>query len=164
VHRIRAAMPILVLLISTGIAQEPIEKRNPLEPFARLVGGEWHLEESYQVFEWGIGKLSVKARSYFMVDEKPKLVSEGLWLWHPGLEKIVGFATAVDMPVIFFDYTTRFEADKAVSDLQAYTLGGEVSDYLETWEFTDDNQYVWTLEAKTSEGLTKVMAGTFVRK
>ncbi len=163
-YNIRSVLLVMILFVSADLQADTGEKTNPLEPFARLVGGEWHLEGSYQVFEWGVGRLSVKVSSYFMVDGEPQLISEGLWFWHPGREKIVGVATAVNMPVVFFDYTTRFEADKVVSELQAFALSGEASDYVETWEFTDDDHYLWTLEAKTDENLTKVMAGTFVRK
>ncbi|MGH8130764.1 MAG: hypothetical protein ACRES3_07915 [Steroidobacteraceae bacterium] len=54
----------------------------------------------------------MKSRSYFIVEGKPKLVSEGAWFWHPGEKQIKGVFTAIDMPVVFFDYTTRFEANK----------------------------------------------------
>ena len=46
---------------------------NPLEPFERLVGGEWHLEGSYHVFSWGFGRHSISALTYRVSDEEPEL-------------------------------------------------------------------------------------------
>ena len=64
---------------------------NPLNDFAPLVGGEWHLEGSYQVFEWGVGKKSIRSSSYFLVDGEKKVVAEGYWFWHPGEKQIKGY-------------------------------------------------------------------------
>ncbi|MBT8220019.1 MAG: hypothetical protein KJP00_09345, partial [Bacteroidia bacterium] len=36
-----------------------------LQSFEHLIGVKWHIEGSYQVFEWGVGKKSVQSRSYF---------------------------------------------------------------------------------------------------
>jgi len=135
-----------------------------LSPFSRLIGGEWHLEGSYQVFEWGVGRMSVISRSYFMIDGKSKLVSEGFWFWHPGEKKLKGYFTAIEMPVVFFDYTTRFQGNKMVNELKSYSHEGTVDHYIETWEFQDDDHYLWTLFSKTPEGEKKVMDGKYSRK
>jgi len=137
---------------------------DPLVPFERLMGGQWHLDGSYQEFEWGVGRRSVKARSYFLVDGQPKLVSEGFWFWHPGEKQIKGVFTAIDMPVVFFDYTTRFEGTKMVNDLHSYSAKGTESVYVETWDFTDDTHFVWKLMKKTPEGLNEVMGGTYTKR
>ena len=137
---------------------------NPLAPFERLMGGRWHLDGSYQEFEWGVGQRSVRSRGYFIVEGKPNLVSEGIWFWHPGEKQIKGVFTAVDMPVVFFDYTTRFEEDTMVSDLRAYGANGAETIYVETWKFTDDSHYVWKLLRKTPDGLQEEMAGTYSKK
>ena len=137
---------------------------DPLTPFERLMGGQWHLEGSYQEFEWGVGRRSVRARSYFLVDRKPKLVSEGIWFWHPGEKQIKGVFTAIDMPVVFFDYTTRFEGSKMVNDLRSYSAKGTEKVYVETWDFTDDTHFVWKLLKKTPEGFSEEMGGTYTKK
>lgn len=64
---------LLTLLFSCSFATLFAQKNKNVEtdslsPFSRLIGGEWQLEGSYQVFEWGVGKMSVKSRSYFMID------------------------------------------------------------------------------------------------
>jgi len=136
----------------------------PLAPFERLIGGQWHLDGSYHEFEWGLGRQSVRSRSYFIVEGEPKLVSEGIWFWHPGEKQIKGAFTAIDMPVVFFDYTVRFEGNKMVSDLVAFDAEGNKSAYVETWEFTDDTHYEWKLFSETPDGPREVMGGIYSKR
>jgi hypothetical protein len=138
--------------------------QNPLAPFERLIGGQWHLGTSYQEFEWGVGRRSVRARSYFFVADEPKLVSEGIWFWHPEDKKIKGVFTAIDMPVEIFEYTTRFEETGLVSELITYSPDGTRSEYVEKWEFQDESHFVWTLLVATPDGLKAEMTGTYARK
>lgn len=138
--------------------------RQPLAGFERLIGGQWHLEGSYQEFEWGAGQRSVKARSYFLIEGEPKLVSEGIWFWHPDEREVKGVFTAVDMPMELFEYTTRFKGDSIVSNLVAYTSEGQKSVYTERWQFLDDSSLKWTLYAETPEGPQEEMGGTYTRK
>lgn len=133
---------------------------NPLAPFERLVGGQWHLDDSFLVFEWGVGRRSVKARSYFVVEGRPRLVSEAVWFWHPGEKRIKGFGTAIDMPAAFFDYTTLFDAESMKSELAAYSVTGERSDYVETWRFVGESLYEWSLHDADGK---RIMEGTYER-
>lgn len=137
---------------------------NPLAGFERLVGGQWYLDSSYQEFVWGVGNRSVIARSYFLIDGKPKLVSEGMWYWHPEERRIKGVFTAIDMPVVVFEHTTRFEANSLVSELVAYDAEGTRSTYTEKWEFVDEAHFEWTLFVETPEGNKEEMSGTYSRK
>lgn len=134
-----------------------------LSPFAKLIGGEWHLDGSVQVFEWGVGKLSVKSTSYFIINEEPQIVSEGIWFWHPGERKIKGYASAIEMPVQFFDYTTKYEGNKMVHALTSYTPKGTSENYTETWEFIDEDHYSWSLFTDIATGQQKIMGGTYER-
>lgn len=164
---IRMNWLLLSVFVLIGFAQTDkavLKAENPLEQFAQLIGGEWHLEGSYQVYEWGVGKKSVKASGFFIVDGKPKLVSEGFWFWHPGERKIKGYFTAIDMPVVFYDYTTRFEERRMISELKAYSPGGREMSYTEIYEFIDEKNYQWSLLKDTGEGLKEVMGGVFERK
>jgi hypothetical protein len=99
-----------------------------------------------------------------LVDGEPKLVSEGLWFWHPEMKKIKGYFTAIEMPVAFFDYTTRFEGNRMVNELRAFSTAGSVDLYVETWEFTGTDSYQWTLSQPAADSLTKIMGGTYSRK
>ncbi|NNF36357.1 MAG: hypothetical protein HKN68_19800, partial [Saprospiraceae bacterium] len=92
---------LLCLLMATINVSSQITtdaKMSPLSGFESYIGGEWQFGETYQVFEWGIGKKSVKSRSYFILNGEPTLTSEGLWFWHPGEKIIKGYFTAVNMP------------------------------------------------------------------
>ena len=158
---------IVILWSAPGLqllSQSKDLNANPLEPFTQLIGGEWHLEGSYQVFEWGVGKKSIISKSYFIIDEKPQLVSEGTWFWHPGIEKVKGYFTAVMMPAELFDYTSYFENDMMVSELITYDQAGKKSNYLETWQFIDNDHYIWTLFTSNNGDKQKLMGGEFTRK
>ena len=163
-----SALAALVLLVGAPHSSADHHEReaaaNPLEPFGRLVGSEWHSGDNYHALEWGLGKLSVVVKSYFMVDGKPKLVSEGMWYWHPVEKTIKGVATSVDMGVTLWDYTTSFEGNTMRSDLVTYAPDGKVDQYVETWEFTDENTYVWSLLTESDEGLKKILGSTYTRK
>lgn len=155
---------IVCALCAAQIGAQDGEKSpaNPLSPFERLIGGQWHLENTYQEFEWGSGKQSVRGRSYQVKDGEASLVSEGLWFYHPGEGEIKGYFVGSGMGVDLIDYTTEINEERMVNDLTSYgTYGGA---YEEVWEFTGDDEYVWTLYQKTDDGRKKMMGGTFVRK
>lgn len=154
-----------LLFASALHAQEavPAATEDPLAPFDRLVGGQWHLGDSYQEFEWGVGRLSVKARSYFIVDGVPQLVSEGTWYWHPERNVIRGTFTAIEMPVSLFEYETRFDGATMVSELTTYDASGAKTAYVEQWQFLDDKTFEWTLFRKADDELLKEMQGTYSR-
>jgi hypothetical protein len=158
-----ACMPV-----ASTIAQTPDPRpvaTQQLAPFERLIGKRWHLgESSFQEFEWGVDRRTVKARAYLIVDGEAKLVSEGLWFWHPGRREVKGVFTATGMPVTFFDYTTRFEGDTIVSDLRAFGEGGEEQQYLETWEFVDDGRLSWTLFERRDGAVEESMSGIYVAR
>lgn len=154
----------LVAFAGSAPAQDAVAvKANPLAPFERLVGGQWHLGDSYQEFEWGVGRLSIKATSYFVVDGQPLLVSEGTWYWHPEANVIKGTFTAVEMPASLFEYETRFQADTMLSELTTYDSAGNKKTYVERWKFLDDAHFEWTLFRKTDNELLQEMQGTYVR-
>lgn len=157
------AVSVATLVSVASNAAEPAGANdNPLAPLARLVGGEWHMRDSYQTFEWSVDGRTIVTRGYAVGESGPKLVSEGMWFWHPGEQQVRCYAVAVDMGVDFFDYTTHFDGDTIVNDLRCYgTYSGE---YRETWRFTDNNHYSWTLLREGAEGLEDFMEGTFTRR
>lgn len=143
---------------------EQVKSTNPLAPFERLIGGEWHQPGNYQVIEWGVGQKVVTSRHYFLMDGQPVLVSEGFWFWHPGEQAIKGYFVAIEMPVEVFEYTTTFEGNKMVSELKAFNPDGGEENYVEEWEFSGDDQYEFSLYAITPEGRTQALNSTFSRK
>lgn len=159
---------VLLLLLCTLSADLACagegETGHPLAGFERLVGGQWCIEGACQEFSWGVGRQSVTGRGYFQVGGESKLVSEGSWYWHPAEQQIKGVFTAVDMPVVLFEYTTRFEENKMLSELRSYDREGAEYHYLETYEFTSPETYEWTLFRHTEEGLQREMGATYTRR
>jgi hypothetical protein len=152
---------VLAAFPTPGTAGEGAD--NPLAPFERVIGGKWHMEGSYQTFEWAVGKQGVVAKSYFATDEGEKLVGQGMWFWHPGEKAIKGYFVAVGMGIDVFEYTTGFESDRMVSQLTTYG-SGNTQEWEETFDFNGDDEYVWTLFSKTPEGPQKAMGGTYKRQ
>ncbi len=149
-----------LLLLRPANAADPAD---PMAPFGRLVGGEWHLGDSYQVFEWGVERRNVRSFSYALVDGEYILVSEGTWFWHPQENVYKGLFVAVGMGIDVFEYETKFEDNTMVNKLKTFDADGTEEHHAETWEFIDDNHYVWTLFSPTEDGPRKTMEGTFVR-
>lgn len=147
-----------------GQTNDSNHAENPLLGFEQLMGGEWHQDGGYQTFRWGVGKKSVIAENYFVLNGEPQKVSEGIWFWHPGEQQIKGYFTAINMPVEFFDYTTRFTETGFESDLKTYDSSGHSTRYLEKWEFESQDIIKWTLYSVDSEDLTEVMGGRMNRK
>lgn len=149
-----------VILLTATFKPVYAQPAEPLKPFEQFIG-EWKLDNALQVFEWGVGKTSVIGKSYRIgSDESRILVSEGMWVWHPGEKKIKGYITATDMPVVFFDYTTRFEDGKMVSELSSFDRTGKKSSYTEWMELQSDTTYKWTLIQNSDV----IMNGVFTRK
>lgn len=150
------------LFFATEVRSEPDD--DPLAGFAPFIGGQWHLDGSYTELEWGVSRRAVNARNYFLVDGQAKLVSEGFWFWHPGEQQIKGVFTAIDMPVVLFLYTTRFEGDAMIGDLRAYASNGKETVFVETWKLEDDSHFSWTLTSETADGEVESMSGTYTRQ
>jgi hypothetical protein len=154
-------LPLLSFGQGTAIATDEAPA-NPMAAFERLVGGEWHFGDQYQVFEWGLGKRSIHARGYQVVKGEAKLVSDGLIFYHPGEERLRGYFVAEGMGIDVFDYDITFEGDRMVAALK--TFGQLTGEFEEVWEFTDADHYEWSLLQETLEGKVTMMSGTFARQ
>jgi len=157
-----AGVIMATLFFSSAARPEPAQ--DPLAGFVPFIGGQWHMEGSYTELEWGVSRQSVKARSYFVVDGHSKLVSEGFWYWHPGERQIKGIFTAIDMPVVLFVYTMRFEGAAMIGDLKAFAANGKETEFIETWKLVDDSHFAWTLSSMTADGQEQSMSGTYTRR
>lgn len=156
-----------ILVSIFAILSTSVFAQNPLQSFESIIGGEWWLgEESYQTFEWGVGNLSVKGESYFVINGEHVKVSDGEWFYHPGENKIRGFFNAKNMPINFFDYETSFD-DKGnmINSIIGFGSMGNGLTFHETWEFTSENSFIWTLSTIGEDGsLTEMMKDTYNRK
>jgi hypothetical protein len=148
-----AAIIALTLFGIADVGATSAAQEDPLEPFARLMGGTWYGEGSEHSFEWGVGKRSVTADSYFIgEDGEPTLVSQGLWYWDPEAGTIRGVTIAIEMPFEVMEMRSRFDDDMLINELRAIAADGTTDSYVETWTFNSDNQYSWTLYQGTLDG------------
>ena len=156
----------VLFLLSSPAALAPAQESEvpePLAPFARLVGGAWHMGEAHQVFDWGVGGLALHGRSYRSNDEGPVLVGEGFMFHHPGQDEVRGYFTAVGMGIDLFEYTlASADDDRLVFELQ--TFGAMAGQFEEVWAFTDEDHFEWSLSQISEEGPVPMMAGTYERR
>ena len=57
----------------------------------------------------------------------------------------------------------HLEGDRMISELVSCGADGKRTSYVETWEFTDDAQFTWTLFRATVCGLEEEMGGVYTR-
>ena len=138
--------------------------QSPLKGFEPFIGGEWYLENSFQTLEWGVGKKSVIAKNYFLINDRQTLVSEGMWLWHPERRKIIGYFTAINMPVSFFEYETDFVDGVMKSKIKAYDLQGNLTVYQESWTIVKENEFEWMLYEQVGSEWVQSMNGLYIRE
>ena len=154
---------LVVFAFTLNNAQE-IDSTNALHVFDKLVDGKWEYDGGYQTYEWGVGNLSIIAKNYSVKDGEETLISEGYYFYHPGEKVIKGYFTAINMPIFFFDYTTKFVDDKIVSNLTAYSNDGKPAKYTEILHLKDKNYITWDLLVDTKDGKQKIMSGEYRRK
>ncbi len=161
-HRLSLLTLLALLLISAGPGAS--DGAAELAPFGYLVGGSWSLgDDFYQTFEWTVGKKAVRALGYAIVAGEARLVSEGMWFWHPGEEKIKGYFFNEGMPDDFMDFTTRFEGDRMVSEILAHNPAGKVTAYSEVVDLVGGDRYEWAVYAREAASAEPMMRGTFTR-
>ena len=157
-----AAALLLIALPASAAAQE---MRPELAPLARLVGGSWHFgADTYHTFTWGVGRQSVISKSYFVLPDGDKLVSEGTFFYHPGEGTLKAYAVAIDMGLDYFEYTIEARGDTLVMGLEVF--GPEAGDkpLREVWVFTGDDHYIWTLFQEEEGGWERWMGGLYERR
>ena len=164
-HAIALILAIAACLapLSTAVAAEAELEPHPLAGFDRLVGGSWYFDETYQTFDWGVGKRALRAIAYFPSPEGPKLTSEGRWYFHPESGEIRGIFVSIEMGLDLFEYVTSFDVDTVMSRVSIHGPKGR-EEFFETLEFTDDDHYVWSLWRETAEGREKVLAHNYERR
>ena len=144
--------------------------QNPMEPVARLVGGEWRGQFKLpngdslsirNVFEWGLGGRILKAKYYAVTEGVERQVYEGIWSWHPTEKKI-----------IFQEYSTRSSlvagSVEPVEDGLALAWteysNNSVTQYRETFRFPDNDHYLSQAYKKNEDGSERlVVEGSFER-
>ncbi|MDX1637295.1 MAG: hypothetical protein R3281_04960 [Balneolaceae bacterium] len=144
----------------SGQTQEP----DPLSKFEQFIGGEWEMDGSVQVYEWGVGKQSIRARSYSVNGSERNLVAEGTWYWHPATKQIRGIFTAVNMPFTLLEYRSEFRDNSTlVSTFTAYDSSGTTATYRELMWTQNDSTYLWELWQNSDGSEQKIMDGLLTR-
>ncbi len=154
---------VLLLCSGTAVADQA-PGPGPLAPFEALIGGQWTLGDGYQVLEWGVGQRSVIARSYQRGAGGPRLVSEGVWFFHPGKQTVVGYFTAVGMDIALFEYQTTPSTAGLESEIVTWDEQGRESRYVERWLLQGEDRYLWQLMAPGEDGLKLVSESVFTRE
>ena len=154
----------LMLFLWLGVSAQ--SEANPLDSFEWLVGNKWvGADGNFHKFEWGLGRKSVVAKSYFIVDGEPKLVSEGLWFYNPEEKKIKGYFVADSMPFVFMEYTTEFENSMMSNQLKAVDKTGKATIYRSTWTPTPKRDgYSWVLFDNADGTKRTLMTGKFTKE
>jgi hypothetical protein len=136
---------------------------NLLEPFGRLVGGEWIGEGKHGgdsdfrtrvVYEWGINHKLLKARSYLRQNGAEKLVYESVFAWHPQKKTVIFMSFAADGHI--FDGTMEAKGDAFDGLWNAYAEG-RTATYRQTLRMLDADTMSWTVYAKKGDAWEKVI-------
>jgi hypothetical protein len=151
----------LLLFLAVSATGLPIPaSTSPLDAFGALVVGEWKVEGSRHVLEWGVGQKVIRSRSYQKSEQGWTLVGEGMWFWDAGQNTIRGLVVAIGMPVDLFDYRSEVRGGEIVHKLSAQgPAGGE---FVERWVFSGD-EYRWSLEVEKEGKPKAIMGGAYQR-
>lgn len=162
-NAIRTLYSLMALTVTSSIvlAQDSVEKSNPLTNFAPIIGS-WTFGETIQKFTWGPGEKSVNVSQQAVKDNDTSIVTTGLFFYHPGDNSVKGYFSAVNMGIDLFEYTSvTFSGDTIFADLTTYgDYGGE---FKETWVATDADHWTWTLYQVGASAATQLMTGVFER-
>ena len=139
-----AALPTFAAPVADEVPSEPAP--GPLEAMSRLVGGTWKIGPLSHVFEFGIARHTLHARSYYT---EGNFVSEARWFWHPGEKTIKGYAVDAAGSGLT-EMTTTFEGDRMTNVLVLTNGDGESQQYVGEWVFVDADRYDWTLYSETA--------------
>lgn len=151
--------------LSVNYSLVTAQESNPLQPFEFLIGGEWSTETTVQTFNWGVGQKTVHSELHFIANEDTSLAGEITWFWHPGEKKIKGYGHLLSDQLIFFDYSTDFSSERRMENtILGYNVIGYEVNIIESIEFIDEDQYLWTMYDRVLDELKPQLSITFSRK
>jgi hypothetical protein len=147
---------LLTLLACVGLAlpaaraDEP-RSADPLEPFARFVGGAWESEGDFKVrivYDWGLNKKLLKIKSFLIDKDGPNLVYESSVYWHPEKKEVV--FQSVSAKGGLFDGVMTTKGNVYTSVFTSYE-GDKATPFRQTIEFLDDDHVLWTVLGKKGD-------------
>ncbi len=149
-RRLLALVALTGLVLPARAADEP-KPADPLEPFARFVGGAWESEGDFKVhiaYEWGLNKKLLKIKSYLSGKDGFQLVYESAVYWHPEKKQVV--FQSVSAKGGLFEGVMTAKDNVYTSVFNSYD-GDKVTPYRQTLEFLDDDHVVWTVLDKKGD-------------
>ena len=150
--------------------EERAEKNDPMAPLAQFVG-EWQVEGHWSdgnklvargVYEWGLGKKILKAKTFVMNGDKEYQRYESVMAWHPKKKCLYE---------ITFDYNGNInEVVMEPKDEDTLHIGytpfhaDEPQKVRQILKFKDNDHFVWTVNVKEGDEWKQVIEATWVRK
>ena len=154
---------------ATADEKSPVAK-NALAPLERYIGewvihGRWASGEELRaraVYEWGVGKRIIVAKTYVMNGDSEYQRYEGILFWHPRKKSLAehSFAYNGDLSQLIVE-----SVDKDTLKIGWIPYDeAEPSNVRQILKFKDDNAFVWTVTVKTGNEWQQIMEGTWQRK
>lgn len=163
-----SSIPLAAALVASlwappaAAAQGDPPAGDPLAGFERLIG-TWAAGTTTQAFEWGVGRRIVRVRASVSDEDGARLYSEGIFLHDPLRDEVRGYLVAVDMAAAYFEYSAHWAGDTLVANLTSIGPDGTRRRYLEGWEFTGEDRFLWTLRDGNEEGASLLASAEFRR-
>jgi hypothetical protein len=159
----------LVLSVTSSAAGAVQEAREPMAPFARLVGGEWRMTRDdtaiqFDTWTWGPGRRSVVNSTHGTVDDAPWRVLD-VYYWHPGLEEVRVLGLHPDIPKVgrgVMEGAIAFEDESAEARFDLFQPGSahKPRTMCLRWVFAGSERYRETLlEADGPDAAFSELAG-----
>jgi hypothetical protein len=145
------------------IRAEEKKEVNPLESLACLVGGTWIGEGQHGpdsefrtrvVYEWGLNRRLLKAKSFLRGDKGERLVYESVFTWHPQKNKLIFLSISAEGGI--FEGTVERKGDTFECVFNSYS-GTASSRFRQTIQFLDADHTLWTVFAKKGDDWVKVI-------
>jgi hypothetical protein len=106
------------------------------------------------VYEWGLNRRLLKAKSYLQGDKGEQLVYESVFTWHPERKKVIFLSVSAAGGI--FEGTLEQRNNTFESRFNSYSAGA-TSIFRQTIQFLDDDHTVWTVFMKKGEDWIKVI-------
>jgi hypothetical protein len=142
----------------------PAEKEaNPLETLACFVGGGWIGEGRHSpdaefrtrvVYEWGLNRRLLKAKSFLSGDKGERLVYESVFSWHPQKKKLIFLSVSAEGGI--FEGAFEKKGDVFESHFDSFS-GSGAARFRQTIQFLDADHTLWTVFAKQGDDWVKVI-------
>lgn len=160
-----ALFTFLLLCSFWSLADGQYDEQQQLNKLAHLIGGKWWLgTDSYQQYEWGLGRTQIKMRRVLVNDGIEKVVTEGFFYYSPDSFSIKGICTSqinTENPQLL-EYFGTVTNDKLEFVYRSISPDSSIRIYSEVWQKSGADRYNWTLESLDDESAR--VTGTYIRK